>query len=59
MDKSGRDAYLCAEYLWEGEYYVQDRRFPHDTSAFSMGLDRFCGSRSRFGPVSDRKGGRL
>lgn len=24
VDKSGRDAYLCAEYLWDGEYYVQD-----------------------------------
>jgi len=24
VDKSGRDAYLCAEYEWEGEYYAQD-----------------------------------
>mmetsp|Transcript_36752 Transcript_36752/g.45396 ORF Transcript_36752/g.45396 Transcript_36752/m.45396 type:complete len:156 (+) Transcript_36752:1-468(+) len=24
VDKSGRDAYLCAEYLWDDEYYVQD-----------------------------------
>lgn len=24
VDKAGRDAYLCAEYLWEAEYYVQD-----------------------------------
>ncbi|CAE7759141.1 mas [Symbiodinium sp. KB8] len=24
VDKTGRDAYLCAEYLWDGEYYVQD-----------------------------------
>lgn len=24
VDKSGRDAYLCAEYQWDGEYYVQD-----------------------------------
>ncbi|CAE8657850.1 unnamed protein product, partial [Polarella glacialis] len=21
---AGRDAYLCAEYNWDGEYYVQD-----------------------------------
>ena len=26
VDKSGRDAYLCAEYLWDGEYYVQESR---------------------------------
>lgn len=24
VDKSGKDAYLCAEYNWDGEYYVQD-----------------------------------
>lgn len=24
VDKSGRDAYLCAEYEWDGEYYAQD-----------------------------------
>lgn len=24
VDKSGRDAYLCVEYDWDGEYYVQD-----------------------------------
>lgn len=24
VDKAGRDAYLCVEYLWDGEYYVQD-----------------------------------
>merc|ERR1712232_1359223 len=24
VDKSGRDAYLCVEYEWDGEYYVQD-----------------------------------
>ena len=22
--QTGRDAYLCAEYLWDGEYYVQE-----------------------------------
>ena len=28
--QTGRDAYLCAEYLWDGEYYVQDPEdFPH------------------------------
>eukprot|EP00933_Yihiella_yeosuensis_P030267 TRINITY_DN23931_c0_g1_i1.p1 TRINITY_DN23931_c0_g1~~TRINITY_DN23931_c0_g1_i1.p1 ORF type:complete len:483 (+),score=123.52 TRINITY_DN23931_c0_g1_i1:119-1567(+) len=24
VDKAGRDAYLCAEYNWDGEFYVQD-----------------------------------
>lgn len=24
VDKEGNDAYLCAEYEWDGEYYVQD-----------------------------------
>jgi len=24
VDKSGKDAYLCAEYEWDGEYYMQD-----------------------------------
>lgn len=24
VDKTGRDAYLCAEYNWDGEFYVQD-----------------------------------
>jgi len=24
VDKEGHDAYLCAEYNWDGEYYVQD-----------------------------------
>jgi len=24
VDKDGNDAYLCAEYEWDGEYYVQD-----------------------------------
>jgi len=24
VDKAGRDAYLCVEYEWDGEFYVQD-----------------------------------
>jgi len=24
VDKAGKDAYLCAEYNWDGEFYVQD-----------------------------------
>jgi len=24
VDKNGRDAYLCVEYEWDGEFYVQD-----------------------------------
>merc|ERR1711963_1153603 len=24
VDKAGKDAYLCVEYEWDGEFYVQD-----------------------------------
>lgn len=38
VDKAGRDAYLCVEYEWDGEFYVQDfgpqhvRRRGHNTT---------------------------
>jgi len=42
VDKNGRDAYLCAEYCWDGEYFVQDfgpqhvRRRGHKETVFDM-----------------------
>merc|ERR1712087_237285 len=42
VDKSGRDAYLCAEYEWDGEFYVQDfgpqhvRRRGQKTTVFEL-----------------------
>merc|ERR550532_3872953 len=42
VDKAGRDAYLCAEYEWDGEYYVQDfgpqhvRRRGQQTTVFQL-----------------------
>mmetsp|Transcript_58322 Transcript_58322/g.148093 ORF Transcript_58322/g.148093 Transcript_58322/m.148093 type:complete len:436 (-) Transcript_58322:49-1356(-) len=42
VDKTGRDAYLCVEYEWDGEYYVQDfgpqhvRRRGHKETVFSL-----------------------
>jgi len=42
VDKAGRDAYLCVEYEWDGDYYVQDfgpqhvRRRGQTTTVFQM-----------------------
>jgi hypothetical protein len=42
VDKEGNDAYLCAEYEWDGEYYVQDfgphhvRKRGQDMTVFQM-----------------------
>mmetsp|Transcript_90711 Transcript_90711/g.211028 ORF Transcript_90711/g.211028 Transcript_90711/m.211028 type:complete len:391 (-) Transcript_90711:72-1244(-) len=42
VDKAGRDAYLCVEYEWDGEYYVQDfgpqhvRRRGQQVTVFQM-----------------------
>lgn len=42
VDKTGRDAYLCAEYEWDGEYYAQDfgpqhvRRRNSDKTVFEL-----------------------
>jgi len=42
VDKVGRDAYLCAEYEWDGELYVQDfgpqhvRRRGQKTTVFEL-----------------------
>lgn len=53
VDKSGRDAYLCVEYEWDGDYYIQDfgpqnvRKRGHEMTVFQMfekndlgGIDR-------------------
>ena len=44
--QTGRDAYLCAEYLWDGEYYVQEPpraffRFTSDARSFCCLADYF------------------
>lgn len=42
VDKEGNDAYLCAEYEWDGEFYVQDfgphhvRKRGQDMTVFQM-----------------------
>jgi hypothetical protein len=42
VDKEGNDAYLCAEYKWDGEFYVQDfgphhvRKRGNDETVFQL-----------------------
>jgi len=63
VDKAGRDAYLCVEYEWDGEYYVQDfgpqhvRRRGQQLTVFHM-FEKAAGEDSgNAGKAQDTGGG--
>mmetsp|Transcript_62516 Transcript_62516/g.182776 ORF Transcript_62516/g.182776 Transcript_62516/m.182776 type:complete len:375 (-) Transcript_62516:196-1320(-) len=63
VDKAGRDAYLCVEYEWDGEYYVQDfgpqhvRRRGHQMTVFQMFEKAAGDSAQSAGKAHDTGGG--